>query len=123
MRLRNEQLHNLYAVTNIIRVIKLRKAGWVRYVACMGEMRNAYTILVRKPEGNIPPRRPRRKWKDFRLYLRETGWEGVDLSHVAQYEDKSWSLVNTVMEKAGNFLTSSVTVSLSRTLFRGVWRK
>jgi hypothetical protein len=30
----------------------------------MGEMRNAYTILVGKPEGKIPLGRPRRAWED-----------------------------------------------------------
>jgi hypothetical protein len=29
------------------------------YVACMGEMRNAYNILVGKPEGKRPLGRPR----------------------------------------------------------------
>jgi hypothetical protein len=32
---------------------------WVGHVACMGEMRNAYKILVRTPEGNRPLERPR----------------------------------------------------------------
>jgi hypothetical protein len=30
----------------------------------MGEKRNAYTILVGKPEGNKPLGRPRRRWVD-----------------------------------------------------------
>jgi hypothetical protein len=38
----------------IIRVIKSRKMRWVGKVALMGEMRNAYKILVRKPEGKKP---------------------------------------------------------------------
>jgi hypothetical protein len=29
-----------------------------------GEKRNAYRILVRKPEGNRPLGRPRRRWVD-----------------------------------------------------------
>jgi hypothetical protein len=47
-RLHNEKLHNLYASKNIIRVIKSRKIGWVIHVAFMGDMRNAYSILVGK---------------------------------------------------------------------------
>jgi len=34
------------------------------YVACMGEMRNAYKILVRKSERKTPYRRPRHTWED-----------------------------------------------------------
>jgi hypothetical protein len=40
----------------------------------MGEMRNAYKILIRKLEGKRPLRRPRCRWKDnIRMGLRETG--------------------------------------------------
>jgi hypothetical protein len=47
----NEELHNLYASPSIIRVIKSRKMRWSMHVARMGETRNAYNILVRKPKG------------------------------------------------------------------------
>jgi hypothetical protein len=37
-----------------------------------GEKRNAYTILVGKPEGKRPLGRPRRRWEDNnRMDLRE----------------------------------------------------
>jgi hypothetical protein len=37
-------------------------------------MRNAYKILVRKPEGKRPFGRPRHKWEDnIRMDLREIG--------------------------------------------------
>jgi hypothetical protein len=49
--MRNEELRNLYASPNIIRVIKSRRMRGVRHVARMGEMRNAYNILVEKLEG------------------------------------------------------------------------
>jgi hypothetical protein len=39
-RLYNEELHNLYALPNTIRVIKSRWMEWVGHVARMGEMRN-----------------------------------------------------------------------------------
>jgi hypothetical protein len=42
-RLCNKELHNLYASPIIIRVIKSRRMTWVGHIACMGEMRNAYT--------------------------------------------------------------------------------
>jgi hypothetical protein len=45
----------------------------------MGEMTNAYNILVGKPEGKRPLGRPRSRWKDnITMELREIGWEGVD---------------------------------------------
>jgi hypothetical protein len=46
-RLHNEELHDLYTSPNIIRVMKLRMR-WVGHVAHMGEMRNAYNILIRE---------------------------------------------------------------------------
>jgi hypothetical protein len=49
----------------------------------MREMRNAYKILVGKPEENRPFRRPRRKWEgNIRIGIRETGWKGVDWMHL-----------------------------------------
>jgi hypothetical protein len=51
----------------------------------MGEMRNVYNILVRKPEGKRPIGRPRCRWKgNIRMNLREIGWEGMDRMHLAQ---------------------------------------
>jgi len=40
-------------------VIKSGRERWMRNVACTGEMRNAYNIMVRKPEGKRPLRRHR----------------------------------------------------------------
>jgi hypothetical protein len=40
-RLHNEELHNLYASPNIIRVIKSRRIRWMDHIACIGEMRVA----------------------------------------------------------------------------------
>jgi hypothetical protein len=53
-RLHNEELHHLYASPNIIMVIKLRKMRWVGHVTRMGEIRDAYKIMVGKPEGKRP---------------------------------------------------------------------
>jgi hypothetical protein len=61
----------------------------------MGEMRNAYKILVGKPEGKKQLRWPWRRWEDnIRMDLREIGWEGVHWMHMAhervQYLAISW---------------------------------
>jgi len=49
-KLHSKELHNLYALPNIIRVIKSRRMSWTGNVARMGEMRRAHKILVVKPE-------------------------------------------------------------------------
>jgi hypothetical protein len=49
--LHNEELHNWYCSPSIIIIIKSRRIRWTRHVARMGEKRNAYRILVGKPEG------------------------------------------------------------------------
>jgi hypothetical protein len=55
----NEELHTLYSSPNNIRVIKSSRMRWVWHVEYMGEMKYAQKILVRKPEGKRPLRRPR----------------------------------------------------------------
>jgi hypothetical protein len=49
-KLHSEELHNLYSSPNIIRMIKAKRMRWAGHVARMGETRNAYRILVGKPE-------------------------------------------------------------------------
>jgi hypothetical protein len=51
----------------------------------MGKKRNAYRILVRKPEGKRPLRRPRRRWvNSIKIDLREIGWDGMDWTHLRE---------------------------------------
>jgi hypothetical protein len=53
-----------------------------------GDKRNAYRILVGKPEGKRPLGRPRRRWEDnIRMDLREIGWSGMDWIDLAQDRD------------------------------------
>jgi len=37
---------------------------------CMGEVRNPYTTLVGKHEGNKPLGGPRHRWEHIKIYLR-----------------------------------------------------
>jgi hypothetical protein len=53
----------LYCSPSIIRIIRSRRIRWAGHVARMGEKRNAYRILVGKPEGKRPLGRPRRRWE------------------------------------------------------------
>jgi hypothetical protein len=62
-KLHNEELRELYSSSSIIRIIKSRRMRSVGYVARM-EKRNAYRLLVGKPEGKRPLGRPRRRWVD-----------------------------------------------------------
>jgi hypothetical protein len=102
-KMHNEEFHNLYCSSNIIRMMKLRRMRWVGHVTRMGEKRNAYRILVGKPEGKSPLRRPRRKWEDnVKMNLREIGRGVMDWIDLAQDRDQWWALVNTVMNLIGN---------------------
>jgi hypothetical protein len=70
-KLRNQEHHSLYSSPNVIRVIQLRKR-WVANVACMGAKRKAYRVLVGKPEGKKPLRRPRHTWEgNIKVNLKE----------------------------------------------------
>ena len=57
----------MYFSLNIIRNLKSRRLRWARYVARMEQPRNAYRVLVGKPEGKRPFGRPRGKWEDIIL--------------------------------------------------------
>jgi hypothetical protein len=58
---------------------------WTGHVARKGEKRNAYRLLVGKPEGKRPPGRPRRRWVDnIRIDHGEVGWGNVDWIGLAE---------------------------------------
>jgi len=61
----------------------------VGHVACMGEMINAYKILVGNPEGKRPLRRSRHRWKDnIRMDLKVIGCDVVDWNCLTQDRDQ-----------------------------------
>ena len=95
-KLHNEELTDLYSLPNIIQVIKLRRMRWAGLVAFMG--RGAYRVLVRKPEGERPLGRPRRRWEDnIRMGLQETGCGGMVWIDLAEDRDRWQAPVNVVM--------------------------
>ncbi|KAJ4432459.1 hypothetical protein ANN_21078 [Periplaneta americana] len=74
---------------DIIRNIKSRRLRWAGHVALMGESRNAYRVLVGRPEGKKPLGRLRRSWEDnIKMDLREVGYDGRDWINLAQDRDQ-----------------------------------
>jgi hypothetical protein len=70
-----KELHNLYSSSSIIIMIKLRRIRRAGHVARMGEKRNAYRILMGRPEG----KRQRRRWMDnIKTDLKAIGWGDME---------------------------------------------
>ena len=111
-KLDNEELNDLYSSPDIVRVIKSRRIRWTGHVACMGERRGVYRVLVGKPEGKRPLERPMHIWKDnTKMVRQEVGCGGMDWIELAQDRDRWRALVTAVMnlwvpKNPGNFLTS-----------------
>jgi hypothetical protein len=78
--------------------MKSRKRRGAGHVERIGETRNAYRILMGKPEGKRSLGRPRCKWVDnIKMNLREIGSSGMGFIDLTQ-DRKQWrTLVNTVM--------------------------
>jgi len=78
-KLHNEELNDLYCSPNIARVFKWRRMRWAWHVACMGERRGVYRVLVVKPERRRPFGRPRRRWEDnIKMGLQDVGCGSMD---------------------------------------------
>jgi hypothetical protein len=97
-KLHNEELRNWYCSPTIIRIIKSRRMRWAWHEVQMGEKRNVYRLLVRKPEATRPLGRSRHRCiYRIEMDLSERGLTGVDWIGLAQ-DRYGWSaLVNTVM--------------------------
>jgi hypothetical protein len=63
----------------------------------MGRRRNAYRLLVGKPEGKRPLGRPRCRWVDIRMDRGEVGWGDVDWFCLAKDKNRWRALVNLVL--------------------------
>ena len=96
-KLHSEGLNDLYSSPYIVRVIKSRIMRWAGHVACMGERRGAYRVLVWKPEEKRPLGRPRHRWEDnIKMDLQEVGC-GMDWIDLAKDRDRWRTVVNAVM--------------------------
>jgi hypothetical protein len=113
----NEEHRDLYSSPNIIRINKSWRMKWAWHVTRMGEKRNAYELLVGKPEGKKPLERTRRRWvNNIGMDLGEVGWCDVDWIGLA--------FVNAVMNLGfhkilGNYLVASQQVA-SAVLFSSI---
>jgi hypothetical protein len=82
----------------MIKIIKSRWMRWAWHVPQMRTKRNAYRIVVLKPEEKRPLGRSRFRWVDnIKMDLREIGWGGMDWIDLAQDRDQWRALVYTVM--------------------------
>jgi hypothetical protein len=98
-KLHNEELKDLYSSSSIVWMIKSRKRRWAGHVVHMGvERRGMYRVLVGKPEGKRPLRRPRHKWEDnIKVDVQEVGCGGIDWIDLVQDRDTWRAVVNLVM--------------------------
>ncbi|KAJ4439340.1 hypothetical protein ANN_07462 [Periplaneta americana] len=112
-KLHNTELHALYSSPDIIRNIKFRRLRWAGHVARMGESRNAYRLLVGKPEGKIPLGRPKRRWEDnIKMDLREVGYDDRDWLNLAQDRDRWRAYVRAKMNLRQQELSRFISLKL-----------
>jgi hypothetical protein len=70
---------------------------WVGHVACMGDRRGKYKVLVGRPAGKRMLLRNMHRWKDnIKMNLPEVGWGSTDTTDLAQDTVRWWALVNAV---------------------------
>ena len=89
--LHNAELHALYSSPDIIRNLKSRRLRWAGHLAHMEELRNAYRVLVGKPEGNaLALGKPRLRWENnFKMDLTELDCDAGDWTDHAQ-DSNQW---------------------------------
>jgi hypothetical protein len=88
---------------------------WAGNVAHIG-IRDLYRVLVGRPEGKRPLRRPRRRLGDnIKMDLQKVEWGGMNWTDLAQDRNRWWAVVNAVM----NLRVPPNAASFSRTLLPG----
>jgi hypothetical protein len=72
---------------------------WAGHVTRIGEKRNAYRLLVGKPDGKRPLGRLRCRYVDnIMMDLGEVGWSDVDWSGLAKDRNGWRALVNSILK-------------------------
>jgi len=73
------------------------------HIACLGERRGVYRVLVGKPEGKRPHGRPRLRWEDnIEMNHQEVGWEGMDWIDLAQNRGQVQTFCECSNEPSGS---------------------
>jgi hypothetical protein len=94
-KLHNEELHDLFSSASIVRIIKSRRMRLAGHLSRMGEKRNAYRLLVGKPEGKRPLGRSIHRWADnIKMDLVVVGLGGVCWIGLAQNKYSSCEIGN-----------------------------
>ena len=77
---------------------KIEKNEFGGACSTYGERGVIYRVLVGKPEGKRPLRRPRRRWEDnIKMELQELGHGGMDWIEMARDRNTCRALVNTAV--------------------------
>jgi hypothetical protein len=86
-----------YSSPNTVRVIKSRRMRLAGHVARMGDVKSVYRVLVGRLECKKSLERPRRRWEDIKLDLREIGIDGANCIQLAQDRIQWRAFLNPVM--------------------------
>jgi hypothetical protein len=71
--------------------------SWAGHVKRVGEGRGVYRVQVGRPESKRPLERPRHRWDNIKMDLREIGIDGANWIRLAQDRVQWRAFVNTVM--------------------------
>ena len=116
-KLHDGKLHDLYGSPNDISMIKSKRTRWAGHLARRVEKGISYVVLAAKPEEKRRLERPRHRWENIKMNLRDVRLEGLNWVQLAQTAGRSedcnelWPSINYVS-----------LFTLTRTLLRGFSR-
>ena len=96
-KLHNEELHDLYSLPNNTKAMEPRRVRLIVHVAGMEEKMDVNRDLAEIPERKKPFGRPKRRWEDNKLDLKEIRWECMNWFNLSRNRNKWRAVVNTGM--------------------------